>query len=120
MGWPKHKRRNTGIAAAQFWAALIKEVGLRKTACILKVDPRTLRRWASGEDCSPIEAVVQVIESLWPYRRESVVGVDYVLDGNTRVAGVGQYTIAAANGKLLEEIDDANTRDWSKQCQEQS
>lgn len=113
MAWTKGKRRNNGIDAAVFWQHLVNQVGLRKLAQIAGVDPRTVRRWSSGEDCSSLEVVTRVIESLCSYKREGVVGVDYALDGRSRIAGVGQYTIEAANGTLLKEVDNADSGDWS-------
>jgi transcriptional regulator with XRE-family HTH domain len=100
MSWLLHRRRNT-IDAARFIGALIREFGSRDLARRCGVSDRTIRRWASGIDWPARESLEKLIDSVAPAKGGSLplYSPDMAIDGNTRVAGVGDYTIRAARGE---------------------
>ena len=97
--WPKGRRRND-LDASQFIAGLIEEHGTSAVASAIGVSPRTVRRWSRGEDWCTLETIQKLIECLIPATGSlPIYDPVMALDGNTRVAGVGDYTLNSAKGQ---------------------
>lgn len=108
MAWPLGKRR--GITATQrFFSALVAEFGAREIARRCGVSDRAVRRWTNGEDCPrTIEPLQRLIDSIAPQSAGwmPVSGAESLYSGNTRVGGVGEYTIRAARGLPCYPVED--------------
>jgi hypothetical protein len=104
MAWPAGKRRNN-IDASRIVRALVAEYGARPLARKVGVSDRTIRRWASGEDHVTRETIDRVIDAILPVNVGSlpIYSAEMAIDGNTRVAGVGEFSIRAARGRATEE-----------------
>jgi hypothetical protein len=99
MAWPAGKHRHS-TDAARFVRALLAEFSFRELARLCGVSPRTIQRWASGEDWPTAEAMHRLVDRLFPLSAGAgpIYSPQMALDGHTRVGGVGQYTIEAARG----------------------
>jgi len=107
--WPSNRRRNDCPDAAEF----IRRAGAaRHIGRLLGVSDRTVRRWASGEDHPPLDQICRLVDLLWPLSTGSVpvYSSEMGIDGNTRVGGVGEYSLRAARGDL-EYVGDAKCQD---------
>ena len=101
MPWPRGKRRHQ-TDAARFIAALCREFSARELGRLCGVSDRTVRRWATGEDWIERADLDRLIDALFPASVDGgpIYSPELAIDGNTRVGGVGEYTIRAARGDL--------------------
>ncbi len=101
MVWQRGKRRHE-MDAARFVAALCREFSARELGRLCGVSDRTVRRWARGEDWPEAASLHRLIDGLFPASScaAPVYDPDMAVDGNTRVGGVGEYSIRAAQGDL--------------------
>jgi len=99
MVWERGKRRHE-MDAARFVAALCREFSARELGRLCGVSDRTVRRWARGEDWPEAASLHRLIDGLFPASScaAPVYDPDMAVDGNTRVGGVGEYSIRAAQG----------------------
>lgn len=97
MGWVKGKRRNGTLGGN--WLRLIPTKLLQKWT---GKSERAVRRWQSGKHFPKDEIVEKIIKNIIPMSTAAlpIVG-DYPLCGNTRVLGVGEYSIRSAKGVFL-------------------
>ena len=111
MAWPRGKRRHA-TDAARFVGAVVGEFSAREVARRCGVSDRTVRRWVSGQDWPDRAALVRLVESLFCESAGAlpVYSPDVALDGNTRVGGVGEFSIRASQGDL-DYVGDAWTTD---------
>jgi len=102
MAWLAGKRRHT-TDARRFVSALCLEFSAAELARLCGVNSRTIRRWRSGEDWPEQEALMRLVDRLFPQSEGSgpIYSQDMAIDGNTRVGGVGEYTIRAARGETM-------------------
>ena len=99
MVWQRGIRRNQ-IDASAFLSAV--PISSREIARRLGVSDRTVRRWKSGEDWCSEETIFRIAKELVPDVSPGwcpIYAPDMAIDGNTRVGGVGQYSIDSAKGK---------------------
>lgn len=101
MVWTRGKRRHQ-IDAARFIAALCREFSACELGRLCGVSDRTIRRWARGEDWPEAASLHRLIDVLFPASScaAPVYDADMAIDGCTRVGGVGEYTIRAAQGDV--------------------
>lgn len=101
MVWPRGKRRHD-CDATRFVAALCREFSANELGRLCGVSDRTVRRWARGEDWPEAASLLRLIDGLFPASScaAPVYDPDMAVDGNTRVGGVGEYSIRAAQGDL--------------------
>jgi len=99
MVWQRGKRRHE-VDATRFVAALCREFSARELGRLCGVSDRTVRRWAAGVDWPDRAAVDRLVDALFPQSRGSLPIYDpgMALDGNSRVCGVGEYTLRSARG----------------------
>lgn len=96
------RRRNTN--PAKFMRALVEAFSAREIARLVGVSDRTVRRWASGEDWCDFEVLPRLIDLLFVDSGSlPIYHPDMAIDGNTRVVGVGEYSVRAARGLATEE-----------------
>lgn len=101
--WPRGRPRQPCSDAARFFASVIAERGIAATSRAAGSDMRTVRRWATGQrrcGYGPIERVADWIAPLgagWT----PIYSPGMAIDGNTRVGGVGDYTLRAARGDRI-------------------
>ncbi len=97
--WIKGKRRNK-TDASKFIKCLIKEFGARPLSKKIGVSDRTVRRWASGEDWPDIKLIHKLVDLIFNDNQGSLplYSNDMAIDGNTRIGGVGEFTLKASKG----------------------
>jgi len=107
MAWKRNHRRNS-TDAARFIAALVAEFGARDLARRCGVSDRTIRRWAAGIDWPRRQALEKLIDSVFPYKGGSLplYSQEMAIDGWSRLGGVGEYSIMAARGEAMHEVED--------------
>jgi len=108
MAWTRgHRRHDTD--ATRFVTALCREFSARELGRLCGVSDRTVRRWRGGTDWPTAEALTRLVDRLFPLSDGSgpIYSPDMAIDANTRVGGVGQYTIRAARGEMM--VDDNET-----------
>ena len=105
--WLAGKRRKQ-CDGSKFISALCREYGARHIAKIVGVNNRTVRRWATGEDWVDYDRFIDLIERLFPLTYGAVprYSTDMAIDGNTRVLGVGEYSIYSLNEVPLNALID--------------
>lgn len=98
--WTKGRPRQE-CDGSRFFSGCIAERGLRPMARACEVDPRTIMRWANGTDRCPCIAIEAALEALVSMQAGwmPTIDTDMAIDGNTRVGGVGEYTIRSARGR---------------------
>jgi hypothetical protein len=101
MSWKRGKRRHD-IDAARFVAALCCEFSACELGRLCGVSDRTVRRWRNGVDWPTSQALMKLVDNLFPQSQGNgpVYSSDMALDGNTRVGGVGEFSIRAAKGDI--------------------
>ena len=102
MVWTRGQRRHD-TDASRFIRALLSEFSGRELGRLCGVSDRTIRRWAAGTDWPTAETLHGLVDRLFPLSDGSgpIYSPDMALDGNTRVGGVGEYTIRAARGEMM-------------------
>ena len=100
--WTKGKRRNN-TDSSRFIEALVAEFGVTETARRAGCNAKTVYRWLKGTDRPADHYLMAIAES---FCIDDVGGLpiyspDMAIDGNTRVLGVGEYTIMAARGERI-------------------
>lgn len=112
MAWPHGLRRHE-TTGQRFISALVREFGCRRLARMAGVSDRTIRRWRDGVDWPSVEVLKRLVETLdfGPLASLPIYSPDMAIDGNTRVVGVGEYTIRAARGVAADY-------DFEEQCDE--
>lgn len=97
--WIKGIRRRN-CDASQFITALRREYTATHLAKLAGVCDRTIRRWASGEDWCDTEALIRLVDKLLPdVGRGPIYSPDMAIDGDTRLGGVGEFSIQSAKGE---------------------
>jgi len=112
--WPRGRRRNE-ISASAFVRSACTEWGIRCVAMACGVSERTVCRWRDGIDNAPLVPLQAMIDRLIPLSRGSgpVYSPEMAIDGYTRMAGVGAYSIRAAKGKSCRHlVDNSADSDW--------
>jgi len=103
MAWQRGNRRNN-CDARRFVAALCGEFSCRELARLCGVSDRTVRRWRDGTDWPDQQTIEHLVDRLFPLRGGGpMYQPDMAIDGNTRVGGVGDYTLRAARGLQIHE-----------------
>lgn len=104
--WTKGKHR-AECDASEFVANLLQSHSARKIARLGKCSDRFIRRIAIGEQWCRVSLLEEIVDQLLPLG-ESKLPIylpDIAIDGNTRVGGVGQYTLDAARGIPMRKED---------------
>jgi transcriptional regulator with XRE-family HTH domain len=90
-------RRHNACDAARFLRSVGRVYSRRHIARLLGVSDRTVRRWEAGVDWPTVASLLKLIDLLFPpLGALPLYDPAMALDGNTRVGGVGEYTIRAA------------------------
>lgn len=99
MAWLAGKRRHT-TDARRFVSTLSLEFSARELSRLCGVSDRTVRRWRDGTDWPTADVLTRLVDRLFPQSEGSlpIYSTEMAIDGNTRVGGVGEYTIRAARG----------------------
>jgi len=99
MAWKAGERRRE-IAAADFVSSCLKLITAVQAAKACGVSSRTIRRWKSGEDFASLKAMEALADCMCVDRQCSVpiYRPSMCIDGNTRVLGVGDYSLRSARG----------------------
>lgn len=101
--WPRGKRRNA-TDATRFVRALVAEYGATDIGRRAKVNTRTVYRWAHGDDWPRLETLQILADSICPDAGAlPIYSPTMAIDGETRVGGVGEYSIRAARGEPCHE-----------------
>ncbi len=102
MAWLAGKRRHT-TDGRRFVTALCLEFSARELGRLCGVSDRTVRRWRDGTDWPTADVLTRLVDRLFPQSDGSgpVYSPEMAIDGNTRVGGVGEYTIRAARGETM-------------------
>jgi len=102
MAWLAGKRRHD-TDATRFVGALCREFSARELGRLCGVSDRTVRRWRDGTDWPTADVLTSLVDQLFPQSEGSgpVYSPEMAIDGNTRVGGVGEYTIRAARGETM-------------------
>jgi len=101
--WTRGQRRND-CDASRFVRALCEEYSARELSRLCGVSDRTVRRWRDGTDWPCVEQMERLVDALFrPSGSLPIYSPDMAIDGNTRVGGVGEYTVRAARGERIEE-----------------
>lgn len=97
--WTKGKRRK-GVDCAHFIRNLSNDHSVRKMAVLAGVNEKTIRRYIEGKNYSDVTTLYKIIDGIFPLNEHSSLfySSDMVLDGNTRVGGVGEFTLKSARG----------------------
>jgi hypothetical protein len=92
--------RNNCSDSSKFWSSLVHEQGLRTTAKAIGVDPKSIKRWISGEKRCSLKRINMAIDWILPIEHGwlPIYSPSIVIDGNTRVGGVSDYSRQAARG----------------------
>ena len=100
--WPIGKRRHD-TDATRFVRALLAEFSARELGRLCGVSDRTIRRWRDGTDWPTADVLTGMIDRMFPLSDGSgpVYSPEMAIDGNTRVGGVGEYSIRAARGEMM-------------------
>lgn len=87
--------------AQRMIAALCDEFSCRELARLCGVSDRTVRRWRDGTDWPTREAMATMLDALFPQSDgwAPIYSPDMAIDGNTRLAGVGEYSIRSSRGE---------------------
>lgn len=104
MTWQAGKRRHE-MDAARFVTALCREFSARELGRLCGVSDRTVRRWRDGTDWPTADMLTRLVDRLFPQSDGSgpIYSPETAIDGNTRVGGVGEYSLRSARGEI--EID---------------
>lgn len=105
--WPRGIRRHA-TDATRFIRALVAEFGATDLGRRAGVNTRTVYRWRDGDDWPSAERLAAIVESICPPSGSlPLYSAGMAIDGGTRVAGVGEYSIRAARG------EPCHTEDWT-------
>jgi hypothetical protein len=99
--WAKGRPRQECSDAARFWSAIVAEHGLRSTARACGVDSRSVGRWAAGAERCSYKVIERAADWIAPLNEGSlpIYSPQMAIDGDTRVGGVGDYTLYSARGQ---------------------
>lgn len=110
MGWPHSVPKHPPCGADRFIRGLCTEFRVRELARLCDVSDRTIRRWRDGVDNPSIEAIHRLVDRLFPLTGGAgpFYSPDMAIDGNSRVGGVGDYSLRAARAEpcFTEEEED--------------
>lgn len=87
----------------EFIRRLLAEMPISAISRATGIDRKTLWRWSAGHR-RPTQAMVErVIDAVLPQRGSGPIYTpDMAIDGDTWVGGVGEYSLRAASGKMIE------------------
>lgn len=88
----------------EFIRRLLAEMSIGAISRATGIDRKTLWRWSAGNR-RPTQAMVErVIDAVMPQQRYSgpIYSPDMAIDGDTWVGGVGEYSLRAACGNMIE------------------
>lgn len=95
--WPKGKRR-AECDATEFMRRLLDGHTAVDISRRTGIDRTTISRWKTGKVKPTLAMIERVIDAILPANRGwvPIYRNDMAIDGNTRVVGVGEYSIRAA------------------------